>query len=152
MIRQQLSDELKKSLISKDKLRLGTLRLIVATLKDKDIEARIKGTGEGIEESAILQMLQTMIKQRQDSIIMYEKGGRADLAEKEEQEIRIIQEFLPTQMSEKEVEDVLQKTAQEVGAHSQKDMGALMNLLKARYVGQMDFALAARLAKNILSA
>jgi uncharacterized protein YqeY len=125
MIRDQLATHLKQALMAQNKNRLATLRLMAAALKDKDIAERSKGVTTGIDDTAILQMFQTMIKQRNDSVDMYLKGGREDLAQKEKDEI--------------------------VGATSPKDMGAVMALLKARYVGQMDFGVASRLAKEVLA-
>ena len=151
MIRDQLSSHLKQALVAQDKNRLSTLRLIAAALKDRDIAERSKGITTGIDDTAILQMLQTMIKQRNDSVEMYLKGGREDLAQKEKDEVKVIQEFLPQQMDEVAIKKALQAAALEVGATSSKDMGAVMGLLKTRYVGQMDFGLASRLAKEVLS-
>jgi len=151
MIRDQLATHLKQALMAQNKNRLATLRLMAAALKDKDIAERSKGVTTGIDDTAILQMFQTMIKQRNDSVDMYLKGGREDLAQKEKDEIVVIQEFLPQQMDEAAIKKALKEAALEVGATSPKDMGAVMVLLKARYVGQMDFGVASRLAKEVLA-
>jgi uncharacterized protein YqeY len=151
MIRDQIASHLKQALMAQDKKRLATLRLMAAALKDKDIAERSKGITTGIDDTAILQMLQTMVKQRNDSVDMYLKGGREDLAQKEKEEIAVIQEFLPQQMDESAIKTALQDVAKETGATSPKDMGALMGIMKSRYVGQMDFGLAARLAKEVLT-
>ena len=151
MLRPQLSQLLKDALMAKDKERLATLRLILAALKDRDIAERAKGNNEGIDEPAILQMLQSMIKQRQDSIEMYKKGGRQDLAVKEAQEIEVIQEFLPKQLSEEEMKSVISSAIEAQGAQSPKDMGMVMAVLKKEYVGQMDFSLASKLVREILA-
>lgn len=151
MLRPQLSQLLKDSLMAKDKERLATLRLMLAALKDRDIAERAKGNNEGIDEPAILQMLQSMIKQRQDSIEMYKKGGRQDLAVKEAQEIEVIQEFLPKQLSEEEMKSVISSAIEAQGAQSPKDMGMVMAVLKKEYVGQMDFSLASKLVREILA-
>lgn len=151
MLRQKLSDFLKAALISRDKERLSTLRLILAALKDRDIAERPNGCVDGIGEPAILQMLQSMIKQRQDSIDIYKKGGRQDLASKEAQEISIIEEFLPKQLSEEEVRRIVARVIKDKGAQSPKDMGIIMAVLKETYVGQMDFSLASRLVKELLT-
>lgn len=137
--------------MAQDKERLGTLRLILAALKDRDIAERPNGGANGIGEPAILQMLQSMIKQRQDSIDMYKKGGRPELAAKEGQEITVIEEFLPKQLSEEEIRHVAISVIKEKGAQSPKDMGIVMAVLKETYVGQMDFALASRLVKELLT-
>jgi len=150
MLRQKLKDSLKEALVAQDKFRLTTLRLILAALKDRDIAERPKGNLEGIDEPAILQMLQSMIKQRQDSIEMYKKGGREELALKEAQEITVIEEFLPKQLSEGEIRMALEAIIKEHNAKSPKDMGVVMAALKENYVGKMDFSLASRLVKEIL--
>lgn len=151
MIRDQIASHLKQALMAQDKKRLSTLRLMAAALKDRDIAERPKGITTGIDDTAILQMLQTMIKQRNDSVDIYLKGGREDLAQKEKEEVAIIQEFLPPQMDDAAIKKALEETAKETGATSPKDMGSLMAVLKNRYTGQMDFALAARLAKEVLT-
>jgi len=151
MLRQKLSDSLKAAMIAQDKSRLGTLRLILAALKDRDIAERPNGGANGIGEPAILQMLQSMIKQRQDSIEIYKKGGRPELASKEAEEIEVIEEFLPKQLSDAEIRQIVVTTIKDKGAQSPKDMGIVMAVLKETYVGQMDFSLASRLVKEILA-
>ena len=151
MLRQRLSDALKDALKSKDQIGLSTVRLILAALKDRDIAARGKGNKEGISDEDILGLLQGMIKQRQESIVLYEKGGRCELAEQERGEIAVIERFLPKQMGEDEVAKAVREAISETGAQSLKDMGKAMAALKGRYAGQMDFAKASALVKQALA-
>lgn len=150
-MRERLNEALKAALRANEKRAVATLRLILAALKDRDIAARSKGGGaEGIEDSEILQMLQTMIKQRRESIKLYEQGGRLDLAEQEAEEIEIIERFLPKQMSEEEISAAVTSVIGEIGGKSIKDMGRIMAALRERYAGQMDFAKASALVKQHL--
>ena len=151
MLRPRLSDALKDALKSKDQIGLSTVRLILAALKDRDIAARGKGNKEGISDEDILGLLQGMIKQRQESIVLYEKGGRCELAEQERGEIAVIERFLPKQMGEDEVAKAVREAISETGAQSLKDMGKAMAALKGRYAGQMDFAKASALVKQTLA-
>jgi len=128
------------------------LRLISATLHDRDIAAREGGSDEGISETELLQMLTTMVRQRKDSIAAYKDGGRDDLAKAEQEEIEIISEFLPKQFDESEMQDAIQKTIDEIGAEGLKDMGKTMGALKEKYTGRMDFAKASGLVKAALNA
>ncbi len=139
MIRDQLPDAYKTALKDKDERAVSTLRLIIAALKDRDIAARSKGNPDGISDDEILQMLQTMVKQRRESISMYEKGGRLELAEQEGEEITIIQRFLPEQLDAAATEEAVDKTIADLGATGLKDMGAVMGALRDNYAGQMDF-------------
>ena len=125
--------------------------LILAALKDRDIAARSKGKSDGIDDSEILQMLQTMVKQREDSIALYEKGGRLELAQQEQEEIDIIRSYLPKQLSDAEIADAIDQVVDELGATSLKDMGRTMAALRERYAGQMDFAKASSVLKSRLS-
>lgn len=150
-LRQRLNDALKETLKSKDQIGLSTVRLILAALKDRDIAARGKGNMEGIPEDEILGMLQGMIKQRQESIALYEKGGRCELAEQERGEIAVIERFLPKQMGEAEMAEAVRAAISETGAQNLKDMGKTMAALKGRYAGQMDFAKASALVKQALA-
>ncbi len=147
MIREQLPDALKSALKDKDAWAVSTLRLIMAALKDRDIAARGKDNSEGIGDDEILQMLQTMVKQRRDSIAMYEKGGRLELAEQEAAEIVIIQRFLPEQLDASATESAVEKTIADLGATGLKDMGAVMGALRDNYAGQMDFGRASGIVK-----
>ena len=150
MLRQRLSDALKDALKTKDQIGLSTVRLIIAALKDRDIAARGKGNKDGIAEDEILGLLQNMIKQRQESIVLYEKGGRCELAEQERGEIAVIERFLPKQMGDDEVVKAVREAISETGSQSLKDMGKTMAALKGRYAGQMDFAKASALVKQTL--
>lgn len=153
MLRQDINAALKTAMKAKDNRATSTLRLILAALKDRDIAARGEpGAENGISDEAILEMLQKMIKQRQDSIEQYKKGNRPDLVQQEEEEIEIIRGFLPKQMSGEEVEAAIDAVVGEIGASSIKDMGKAMGALKERYAGRMDFTRAAQIVKERLSA
>ncbi len=149
-MRERLSEELKAAMKAKDTRVVATVRLIVAALKDRDIAARGKGNADGIDETEILQMLQTMVKQRHESIEHYEKGGRLDLVKQESEEIDIIRRFLPAQMSETEMNAAVAESIAELEASSLKDMGRTMAALRERYAGRMDFALASAIVKKQL--
>ncbi len=151
MLRERLSDSLKSAMKAKDARRSATVRLILAALKDRDITARSSGKSEGLSEDEILNMMQTMIRQRRDSIEMYKKGRRDDLVEQEESEIGIIEEFLPKQMSEDEASTASREVIEELGASSIKDMGRVMGELRSRYAGRMDFGKASQVVKGLLS-
>jgi hypothetical protein len=127
------------------------MRLILAALKDRDIAERGKGNPAGLSNEQILGMLRSMIKQRQESIRLYEQGGRSELAKQEANEISVIQQFLPAQMTAEAVEGVVSAVIEETGAATLKDMGRVMAALKERYPGQMDFARAGALVKARLS-
>ncbi len=150
-MRERLKDELKKAMLAKNQQAVGTLRLILAALKDRDIAARGKGNSDGIAEDEILAMLQTMIKQRRESIEMFEKGDRPELAGKEAGEIAIIEGFLPRQMEEAEIEEAVKSVIAASEAGSLKDMGKVMAALRADYAGRMDFGKASALTKTLLS-
>jgi uncharacterized protein YqeY len=151
MLRARIGDALKIAMKAKEQHTVGTVRLIMAALKDRDIAARSKGNNDGIGEDEILSMLQSMIKQRRESVEMYEKGGRAELAEQEAGEIKVIQTFLPTQMDEAEVNAAVQEAIDDLSATSLKDMGKLMGALKEKFAGQMDFSKASARIKAKLS-
>ena len=138
--REEFSASLKDALKNKDKVAMATIRLITAALKDRDIAARGNGQPDGIGEAEILSMLQSMIKQRQDSSKMYDDNGRPELADREREEIAVIEKFLPAQMSEDEVSAAIDEIITSVGAESIKDMGKVMAELKAKYAGQIDMA------------
>ena len=150
MLREAIQTALNEALKSGQTKRLSTLRLISAALKDKDIAARTKGSGDAITDDEILSMLQTMIKQRQESTRMYRDAGRDQLAEDEDNEIQIIREFMPKQMDHDAVINAINTVISEVDAASVKDMGKVMGLLKQRYTGQMDFASASSTVKDML--
>lgn len=150
MLREQFSERLKESLKAKDQRATGTLRLMLAALKDRDIAARGRGNTDGIGEDEILQMLQAMVKQRRESIGMYEKGNRPDLVQQEKEEIAVIEGFMPKQLGEAEIDQVAKGVIGELGASGIKDMGRVMGVLKERYAGQIDFAKASAVVKKHL--
>jgi uncharacterized protein len=149
MLRDDINNALKGAMKAKDERRVSTLRLVNATLKNADIEARGQGKGPPGDE-AVLGLLQKMIKQRQESVELYEKGGRVELAQQEREEIAIITAYLPKQMSEEEVEAAIVQAVRDVGASGMKDMGKVVGALKAKYAGRMDFAKASALVKGHL--
>jgi uncharacterized protein YqeY len=136
--REEFSSALKEALKNKDNVTLSTVRLITSALKDRDINARSSGNMDGISEPEILSLLMSMIKQRQESSKTYRDANRADLADREDQEIKIIETFLPQQLSEAQTAEAVDNVIKETGAAGIKDMGKVMNELKARYAGQMD--------------
>ena len=151
MLRDEVSTELKQAMRSKNTVKTATLRLILAAIKDRDIAARTDGVFEGIGEDEVLKVLQTMVKQRRESIKMYEQGDRPELAAQEAQEIAIIQSFLPEQMDDLEIESAVKAVIGEIEANSLKDMGASMGLLRERYSGRMDFGKASAILKSELT-
>ncbi len=151
MIREQIKAKLIESMKAKDEQATGTLRLINAAIKDKDIEARPKGNPNGIDDSAVMSLLQSMIKQRKESIEMYRQGHRDDLAAKEQAEVDIIQSFLPQQMTEEEMKVAIRDVITQTGAISVKDMGKVMGTVKAKYAGRMDMGRASGLIKAALA-
>lgn len=151
MLRPQLKEALTASMKAKDPLSVSTLRLILAALKDRDVAARAKGNMDGIDDNEILGVLQSMIKQRGESIALYEKGGRKDLADQERGEIEIIKRFLPQQIGPEETAAAVQSVIAELGAASLKDMGRTMAALKERFAGRMDFAKASEIVKRELA-
>ena len=151
MLRDQLNEALKEAMRARDMGAVGTIRLILAKLKEVDIAQRTEANREGVGDDRILSMLQGMIKQRNESIQLYEKGNRADLADKEKAEIVVIQRFLPKQMDDAAVEAAVKDAVASAGAKSIKDMGGVMAALKAKYAGQMDFAKASAAVKKVLA-
>ena len=151
MLRVRFTESLKDAMKSKDQRALSTVRMIIAKLKDKDIAARTNGATDPISDVEIVSMLQGMIKQRQESISLYEKGGRAELAQKEREEIEVIERYLPQQMSRDAVEAAVRAIVADTGASSIKDMGKVMAELKARCGGQYDGAVASAVVKTVLA-
>ena len=151
MLRTRLSDALKTAMKGKDAPTVSTLRLIKAALKDRDIAARGKGNKDGIPEEEILGLLQSMIKQRRDSIALYEKGGRMELAQQEAEEIAIIEEYLPQQMSDDDIAAAIDAVIEDAGAATLKDMGKVMAGLKEKHAGSMDFSMASAMVKERLT-
>jgi len=151
MLREKIDVALKTSMKARDdKVRVSTLRLINAAIKDRDIAARASDRCDGVTDDEILAILTKMMKQREESATVYEKGCRLDLAEQERAEMAVIKEFLPRQMSEAEIETAVKDVIAEIDASGLKDMGKSMALLKERYAGAMDFAKAGGLMKKAL--
>ncbi|HOO50347.1 MAG TPA: GatB/YqeY domain-containing protein [Alphaproteobacteria bacterium] len=149
--RTELNTAMKEAMKAKDEATLGTVRMIISKMKEQDIEARVKGNMDGIDDSQILSLMQGMIKQRQESAKMYKDGGRDELAAKEEAEIAIIEKFLPAQLSEEEIAGVIVDLIAATGANSIKDMGKIMGELKAKYAGQLDMGKAGAIIKQKLA-
>jgi len=149
-MRSKVNAALKDAMRAREAERLSTLRLINAAIKDRDIAARGDGGDGMVGDDVVLGILGRMVKQRQESARAYEEGGRLELAEKELAEIRVIEEFLPRQLTEDESADAVTEAIAEVGASSIRDMGKVMAALKARYTGQMDFARVGPLVKDRL--
>lgn len=151
MLRQILSDALKTAMRDKEGRTVATLRLIIAALKDKDIAARASDGDDQIDDNEILAMLQSMIKQRQESVKAFEEGGRPELAAQENEEIGIIRGFLPAQLEGEALTAAIDDVIAETGAESLKDMGPVMAALKARFPGQIDFAKASGVVREKLA-
>ena len=149
MLRERLTTEMKEAMKAGDKRKLGTVRLIQAALKDKDIELRGAGKGPASDDE-ILALMQKMIKQRQESVAMYDQGGRPELAEQEREEAKVIQSFLPQQMADDEIRAAIVATIADTGAASMRDMGKVVGALRAKYAGRMDFGRASALVKELL--
>jgi uncharacterized protein YqeY len=151
MLHDRLTGALKEAMKARNARRVGALRLILAALKDREIAARGKGQGEGISDDDILGMLQTMIRQRKESIAAYEQGGRLELAQQEQEEIEVVMEFLPPQLGPAEIRAAVEEEIAELGAAGLKDMGRTMTALKSKYAGRMDFGKASGIVKELLA-
>lgn len=149
MLRDDLQNALKEAMKAHDMATVAAVRLIIAGQKEKDVEARGKGQ-EKASDADLLSMMQSMIKQRNESVDIYEKAGRPELAEKEKAEIAVIERFLPKQLSDDEIVAAIKDIVAKTGASSMKDMGKVMSALRAEYAGQMDFGKASGLIKTIL--
>jgi len=149
-MQERFNEALKQALKSQDKIRVSTLRLITAAIKDRDIAARSADSGDGVTDEQILEILVKMVKQRQEAATTYEEAGRLELAEQERAEITVIEEFLPTQLGDDEIAAAVDAAIAEIGAESLKDMGKVMGALKGKYAGQMDFGKAGGLVKGKL--
>ena len=147
MLRQRLNDALKEAMKAKDAPRTSTLRLILAAIKDRDIANRTADARDGISDDDILKLLQSMIKQRRDSIEAYTKGNRPDLAQLEQDEIGIIESYLPAQMSAAEIDAAVDAAIAEIKAESLKQMGQVMAVLRERFAGSLDMGKAGALVK-----
>jgi len=150
MLRARLNDALKASMLAKDKRTVSTVRLVLAALKDRDIAGRTRGQTDGIGDDEVLQMLQSMVKQRRESIALYEQGGRLELAQQEAEEIAIIERFLPRQLDQEELTAAVRDTIAGLEAGGLKDMGRVMTALRDKYAGRMDFAKASAVVKQQL--
>jgi uncharacterized protein len=150
MLRTRLEEGLKAALRARQECATSTLRLILAALKDRDIAERGKGNPAGLSDEQIFGLLQSMIRQRQESIRLYEQGGRHDLAKQEADEISVIEQFLPEQMDDQGIQEAVKAAIAELDAKTLKDMGRVMALLKGRYAGQMDLAKAGKFVKQHL--
>jgi len=150
-LREQFTDAMKEAMRAKEVKRLATVRLILSTLKDRDIAARTEDSREGIADDKILDMLGKMIKQREESATAYDAGKRPELAAAEREEIEIIRSFMPKQMSDAEMRSAITAAIAEAGAAQMKDMGKVVAILRAKYAGQMDFGKASAIAKELLS-
>jgi uncharacterized protein len=150
VLREKITEATKEALKAGDKLKLSTLRLMTAAVQNGDIEARTAGK-KPLADEELLGLFQKQIKQRQESVELYEKGGRAELAKKERDEIEVIKGFLPQQMSEAEVKAAIAAIIKETGAASVKDMGKVMAALKERHAGKMDFGKASGAVKGLLA-
>jgi uncharacterized protein YqeY len=140
MLREQITEAMKDAMRAREPDTLSTVRMILAGIKDKDIAARPGGNANGIGDPEILSLLQSMVKQRRESVTLYAQGNRADLVAKEEGEIAVIERFLPKQMDAAETDAAIVAAIAESGAASIKDMGKVMAALKTKYSGQMDFS------------
>lgn len=149
MLREDLQKALKESMLAHDAATTSAVRLIIAGQKEKDVEARGKGAKEATD-AELMAMMQTMIKQRNESIKMYLDGNRPELADKEKAEIAVIERFLPKQMNEAEMTAAIKAVIAETGAASMKDMGKVMGALKAKYAGQLDMGKANAVIKAII--
>ena len=149
-IRENISKLLKEAMIKKNVKLTNTLRLILAGVQDKDISARSSGNLSGVNDTEIILLLQNMIKQRKASIEMYIQGKRDDLVKIEEDEIKIIFDLLPEQLSENEINEIIINTIKSSGSNSIKDMGKVINLIKDKYNGKIDFGAASKVIKEKL--
>jgi uncharacterized protein YqeY len=150
MLRDEINNAVKEAMKAKNERKLSTLRMVNSTIKNADIEARGQGKPP-LSDGDLLSVLQKMIKQRQEAVELYDKGGRAELAAQEREEIAIIQAYLPKQMSDDDVKAAIASAIKETGAAGMKDMGKVIGVLKTKYAGQMDFARASGLVKAALT-
>ena len=150
-IRTELTNAMKDAMRAKDELTLNTIRMIISKAKSEDIEARAKGNMDGVSDGEVLSLMQGMIKQRQESAKMFRDGGRPELAEKEDAEIKVIEKFLPAQMSDDDVAAVIAGLITATGAAGIKDMGKVMAELKTKYAGQLDMGKAGAVVKQKLA-
>jgi uncharacterized protein YqeY len=151
MLRQAFTDRLKEAMKARDQRAISTVRMIIAGLKDRDIAARGEGKTEGLRDDEIRRMLQAMIKQRRESIELYEKGNRADLAQQEREEIEVIESFLPRQLDDAEIEAAVKDAIAETGAVNVREIGKVMAVLRGRHDGVIDLGRAGAIVRRLLS-
>jgi uncharacterized protein YqeY len=150
MLRESFSERLKQAMRAKDTRALSAVRMILAGVKERDVAARGSGNQEGIADPEILRLLQGMIKQRRESIALYRQGNRPELAQQEEEEIAIIESFLPQQMNDDQMAAAAKAAIAEIGASGVKDMGRVMGVLRERHAGVIDLARAGAVVKQLL--
>ena len=150
MLRNSFKIELQKAMKDKDTVKVSTLRLIIAAIKDRDLSSRTKGREEEISDSEILEILAKMVKQRLETAKIYKKANRLELAENEEKEIVVIKKFMPSKLSNKELNVVIDQTINEVGAESLRDLGNVISVIKKKYSGRCDFAEVSQILRNKL--
>jgi len=150
ILREAFNDRLKEAMKAKDALTRSTVRLILAGLKDRDVAARGQGNPDGISEAEILRMLQTMIKQRRESIALYQQGNRPDLAQQETKEIAVVESFLPRQLDQGEIEAAVASAIDEIGAMTVKDVGKVIAVLRERHAGVIDLGRAGAIVRQLL--
>ena len=150
MLRQAFSDRLKEAMKARDSRTVSTVRLILAGLKERDVAARGQGNLDGLSEAEIQRMLQTMIKQRRESIALYRQGNRPDLAQQESEEIAVIESFLPRQLDESEIEAAAKAPIDETGATTVKDLGKVMAVLRERHASVIDLGRAGAIVRRLL--
>ena len=150
MLRNTFKIELQKAMKDKDAVKVSTLRLIIAAIKDRDLNSRSKGGDGEIADSEILEILAKMVKQRLETSKIYKKANREELAENEEKEILIIKNFMPSKLTDKELLSVIEETIKEVGAESLRDLGKVISVIKKQYSGRCDFAEVSQILRNKL--
>jgi uncharacterized protein len=150
MLRQAFTDRLKAAMKARDQRTISTVRMVLAELKNRDVAARGQANPAGLSEDDIRRMLQAMVKQRRESIVLYEKGNRADLAQQEREEIAVIESFLPRQLDEREIEAAVRDAIAETGAASTKDVGRVMAALRSRHAGVIDLGRAGAIVRELL--
>ena len=150
MLRQAFRDRLKEAMKARDSRTVSTVRLMIAGLKERDVAARGEGNPDGLSESEIQRMLQAMIKQRRESIVLYQQGNRPDLAQQESEEIAVIESFLPRQLDEGEMEAAAKAAIDDTGAATVKDLGKVMAALRERHGGVIDLGRAGAIVRRLL--
>ncbi len=145
-LKQQLTEDIKKAMKDQEKERLGTLRLISAAIKQKEVDERVE-----LDDTQVLAVLDKLARQHRDSIDQYEQAGRADLVSKEQSELAVVESYLPEQLSEDEVRNIVQSAIEKTGAESMKDMGKVMGIIKPELQGRADMSSVSNIVKSLLS-